>query len=104
MICLKILLLENKDYYYCILAPSFRSQTVINLEDICFDYSNFDCTTVLDLHLKQGWKIKHQFVLEVDDETEDYMNRLPKKYLIDELSIPELVIAELKTILPELFL
>lgn len=103
MIYLKILLLEYKDYY-CILAPSFRSQIVINLEHICFDYSNFDCTTVLDLHLKEGWKIKHQFVLEVDDETKDYMNRLPKKYLIDELSIPELVIAELKTILPELFL
>lgn len=103
MICLKILLLEYK-YYYCILSPSFRSQIVINLEHICFDYSNFSYTSVLDLHLKEGWKIKHQFVLEVDDETKDYMNRLPKKYLIHELSIPELVIAELKTILPELFL
>lgn len=102
MICLKILLLEYEDY--CILAPSFRSQTVINLEHICFDYSNFSYTSVLDLRLKEGWKIKHTFILEVDDETKDYMNRLPKKYLIDELSIPELVIAELKTILPELFL
>lgn len=100
---MKITVLKTETKYYYVACDYMRSQTVANLANIRFEYSNVNSEEIIKSYTKHEWKVIFEGEIEINQEVLDYIMNLPRFYLPKETDIPDLCVNYLRTKIPEEF-